>query len=255
MLEHDHRIAHIMYDDVVEKHAKIYNVSLKEARTAILGMSFRNYMALLEANADIVPPSGSTVGPGAAATPQSGNQQGNQQGKQALSWKGQGTPIQQGMIVGLKGKGGLPMPGNIKTIDNAKNVVTVTDPTTGMETTHNINDLQPFMANSSSPQQQPQVPQMEDEHDLARMKHLAGIREECSGGATGAGGIASAPTSMGGMQRRQPTTERLKKEYTPKRATTVVGDTKPSQASGQLSATLAANNKPTASRKNAGIRK
>ena len=80
--------------------------------------------------------------------------------------------------------------------------------------------------------------------------------EDCSGGATGAGAVAIAPTSMGRVKRRQETTESPKKEYTPKAAAkTIVGDTKPSQASGELSATLAANGRKTASRTNNGFKK
>ena len=45
-------------------------------------------------------------------------------------------------------------------------------------------------------------------------------------------------------------------EYVPKEAAkTIVGDTKPNQASGELSATLAANGKRTASRINNGIKR
>lgn len=45
-------------------------------------------------------------------------------------------------------------------------------------------------------------PSMFEDADLARMKRLAGIKETASGGATGAGAIASAPAAVGGMQKR-----------------------------------------------------
>jgi hypothetical protein len=94
-------------------------------------------------------------------------------------------------------------------------------------------------------------------NDLSRMRQLAGIRETCSSGATGAGSIAIAPAAMGKMNRRQQTDEVLKKEHglADRGRKTIVGDTKPAQASGELSSTLAANGKKTASRKGNGIRK
>lgn len=98
--------------------------------------------------------------------------------------------------------------------------------------------------------------QMKEAEDLARMRKLAGIKENASCGATGAGSIAVAPAAMGKVNKRQPTDEQLKKEYTPKEAAkTIVGDTKPGQASGELSATLAANGRKTASRNNNGFKK
>jgi hypothetical protein len=97
-----------------------------------------------------------------------------------------------------------------------------------------------------------QLGQMEESAELARMKQLAGIKEDSSGGSTGAGGIAVAPMAMGGVKKRQ-ATEEQKKEYTRTApAKTIVGDTKSHQASGELSATLAANGQKTASRINNG---
>ena len=45
---------------------------------------------------------------------------------------------------------------------------------------------------------------------LRRMADLAGIEETCSGGASGAGGIASAPVAAGGMQRRPSSPKKTK---------------------------------------------
>ena len=91
---------------------------------------------------------------------------------------------------------------------------------------------------------------------LSRLRELAGIKENCSAGATGAGAIAIAPAAMGGIKRRQSADEALKTEYTPSEpAKTIIGDTKPGQASGKLSATLAANGMKTASRINNGKKK
>ena len=79
------------------------------------------------------------------------------------------------------------------------------------------------------------------------MKQLAGIAEDCSAGASGAGGIAVAAKPMGTITRRQPTDEMIKTEHVPKVAKTVVGDTKPNQATGKLSADLRANGRKSAS--------
>ncbi len=137
----------------------------------------------------------------------------------------------------------------------------------------NTNALQPFMAASKSPGQpgQPAAPgqsaatqptqtpttqptqEEQDVAHLSRLRELAGIGENCSGGATGAGAIAMGSTPMGGMKKRQYPEESLNTEYTPKTAAkTIVGDTKPAQASGKLSADLAASGKASAGRTNNG---
>ena len=57
------------------------------------------------------------------------------------------------------------------------------------------------------------------DEDLARMRELAGIKETASGGATGAGAIASSPSAMNGVQKRNPSIygqTKLKKKPTPK---------------------------------------
>jgi hypothetical protein len=169
-----------------------------------------------------------------------------------MMWAGKGSPTQVGMTVGLKGPDGLPVPGEISQVDTAAKGVKVRNPTTGQEEWTNIDALEPFDMQQNQPGQ-PNQPTME-EKDLQRLRQLAGIRENCSAGATGAGAIAVAPAAMGSVKRRQPTEEQ-KKEYTAKTAKTIVGDTKPSQASGELSATLAANGRKTASRINNGRKK
>ena len=89
-----------------------------------------------------------------------------------------------------------------------------------------------------------------------RMQQLAGIKENCSAGATGAGSIAVAPAAMGKVKRRQETNEQQPVEYTRTEAPkTIVGDTKPAQASGELSANLAARGQKTASRNKNGLRR
>ena len=96
-----------------------------------------------------------------------------------------------------------------------------------------------------------------ESQEISRILELAGIRENCSAGATGAGAIAIAPAAQGKIKRRnEPTEESLKTEYTPRGpAKTIIGDTKPNQASGKLSADLAATGKKVASRTNNGFKK
>ena len=179
--------------------------------------------------------------------------------KATVSWAGKGTPIEQGMTVGLKGPNGLPVPGEITQVDQSANGVKVRNPTTGQEEWHGNDDLQPFMANAKPGQQsvQPNQQQMAEDKDLARMRQLAGIKEDASGGASCAGGIAVASAPLGKVKRRQSVEESPPpKEYTPKGpAKTIVGDTKPHQASGELSANLAVRGKKTASRINNGIKR
>lgn len=201
-------------------------------------------------------PSGQTIAP--TGTTGTNQQSSGLNGGGAKSWPGKGSPLEVGMTVGLKGPNGLPVPGQISQVDAAAKGVKVKNPTTGQDEWMNNDTLMPFMTNGQQPPitdqgiQQPSI----QENDLQRLRELAGIKENCSAGATGAGSIAIANVPMGGMKKRQHTEEDLKKEYTrtgpPK---TIIGDTKPAQASGELSATLAANGKKTASRKNAGMRK
>lgn len=97
------------------------------------------------------------------------------------------------------------------------------------------------------------APSMSEE--ISRMRQLAGIAEDASGGASCAGGIATAPVAMGAMKKRTQVEEGPSEEYTPGVAKTVAGDTKPNQATGRLSANLAARGKKTASRINNGFKK
>ncbi len=249
----------LMYESAINKLAKLNNISILESKKLIASMSFIQYYNLLEAGSNIVPPSGQTIGPSAAQpaqqspqnrqqntqvnTRQQNTQMNATQPIQQNSWKGTGNPIQQGMTVGLNSQDGQPSSGQITQIDNSSGSVKVKDSTTGQENWYKNEDLQP------GDQQASQVAE-----DLKRMKHLAGIKENCSSGTTGAGSVAVAPMAMGNIKKRQDIEEGPSDEYTPTTAKTVVGDTKPSQASGRLSANLAARGKKTASRKNNGIK-
>lgn len=260
MIKDDKIINTLMYGDMVQKLATMNNIDLHEARSMISNMSFSQYNSLIEANgAAIVPPSGNPItGNTSSAT---GSPQGTAGASQMKSiWPGKGSPVQQGMTVGLKGQNGLPIPGMVSQVDAASNGVKVKNPTTGKEEWQNTNDLEPFMANQGQQSQniQPGTQPTTEESGLRRLRELAGIQvqENCSAGATGAGSIAVAPTSMGKLNKRQYTNEATPKEYTPDGpAKTIVGDTKPAQASGELSSNLAARGKKTASRINNGFKK
>lgn len=273
MIKGDKIINDLVYGDAVHMLAKNRNIDLTEARTEMAKLSFNDYCKLEEASADIAPPSGNTISP-TAGTPQKSTSQpqGSQTGSKSMNmWAGKGSPAEMGMTVGIKGPSGSQIPGEITKVDQSTNRVTVKDPATGQEQIVNTDVLEPFQDRRSAGQPPAQTPltnkpgqggfaldqmgQMEESKDLARMRKLAGIVENSSAGATGAGSIAVSPTAMAGPKRRQGATEQ-KKEYTRTApAKTIVGDTKSHQASGELSATLAANGKKTASRINNGRKK
>lgn len=106
----------------------------------------------------------------------------------------------------------------------------------------------------------PMVPadqQMQEDTDILRLRRLAGIKENASCGATGAGAIAIAPASMGKMNRRNDAVEEspsLEHEVAGRKS--VVGATGPqAQPTKKLSANNAARGKPTPNRKNLGFKK
>lgn len=259
MIKHDKIISSLMHSDIVEQFAKEKNITVTEARAVISKMSFGDYYNLLEA--PVIPPSGNMIGPNTAPVQQNKQAATNPQQSKPV-WSGQG-PLEVGMEVGIKGQNGLPTPTQITKVDQSANGVQVKNPITGKIEWMNTDALQPGIVKAGAPGTPTNTPNgtqpTAETQNLSRLRELAGlpakVGEDCSAGASGAGGIAVAAKPMGTVQRRQPTDERIKKEYTPNRAKTVVGDTKPAQASGLLSATLAANNKPTASRTNAGFKK
>lgn len=222
--------------------------------------SFKDYVA--EAGVQIAPPSGQTIAPtGAAPTAPTGTATSGANNVKAI-WPGAGAPLQQGMTVGLKGPNGLPIPGQVSQVDQGADGAKVRNPTTGQDEWYNNDDLQPFMAKGQLPagQGQAQQPTTEDT-ELIRLKELAGLGklgESCSAGATGAGAIAVAPTGGANrpMKRREYAQDAKPVEYTPKEpAKTIIGDTKPHQATGKLSADLAARGQKSAGRTNNGFKK
>lgn len=221
------------------------------------GKSFKEYVS--EAGALITPPSGQTIAPTSNSS-----QQKSATAPQAMKaiWPGKGAPVEVGMTVGLKGPNGLPVPGQVSQVDMAAKGVKVKNPTTGQDEWANIDVLEPFMAQGQPGQQGQNIkpgqqPTTEDAQALARMRKLAGISEDCSGGATGAGAIAVAPAAMGKVKRRtDPVEESPSLEHPVAGRKTIVGATGPqASAVGKLSANNAARGKKTASRINNGIKR
>jgi hypothetical protein len=238
MMKDDKIINKLIYGDTAEKIAALKNVSLQEANQEISRMSFAEYRTVLEAN--IIPPSGQQIGgtnqprqPGQPQQPQQKrpfspqNQVGQQPGQAQQMQPGQPQQPQQ-----------IVPPGQVQ---------------------------QPQQMQPGQPQQPgapiatvpgTTVPTTEEDQELMRLKELAGIGEDCSGGAVGAGAIASSTAIIPGKRRKTTEEGALKSEYTRKiPAKTIAGDTKPNQASGQLSANLAASGKPSASRTNNGFKR
>lgn len=243
----------LIYGDMVEKVATMRGIDLSEARAIISKMSFIDYQTLSEAT--ITPPSGQTIGP--STQPQQDTQQGSAPASNIKAiWPGKGAPLEVGMTVGLKGPNGVPVPGQVSMVDMGAKGVKVKNPTTGQDEWMNTDTLEPFAAQGEAQPgatNQPNQPGLAEDAELSRMLQLAGIAENCSGGATGAGSIAGAAMPMGKLKKRQYPEESLKAEYTPKaEAKTIIGDTKPNQASGKLSADLAASGKKAAGRINNG---
>ena len=259
MLRHNPKIIDLIYESAIEKLASIKGITIQESRQEIAKMSFMQYYKLLEAGANITPPSGQAIGPSAnSVAPSSQPQQAQTAPQKAqVMWAGQGTPIEQGMTVGLKGPNGVPVPGEITQVDQSAKGVKVRNPTTGQEELHGNTDLQPFTANStaqSTPQSNALQQQMSEE--LSRMKQLAGIAEDASGGASCAGGMAaSTPQPMGTIKRRTEVDEGPSLEHPETGKKLVAGDQRTGQASGRLSANLAVRGKKTASRTNNGFKK
>lgn len=246
MIKSDYIIHDMAYGNVVNKISNTLGIGLSEARKELYKMTFSQYCDIInEVGANIVPPSGNTIGSDSATQKQNFTAKSPQQIKSI--WPGQGAPVEVGMTVGLKDAGGKSLPGTVSQVDMSANGVKVKNTTTGQEEWMNTDSLEPYMTSSTDNQGQ---------SDIQRLRELAGILENCSSGATSAGAIGVAPSAIGKMQKRQPTDEKLKKEYTKKSPPkTIVGDTKPNQASGELSATLAANGKKTATRINNGMKR
>jgi len=255
MIKNDPVIQNMIHGDILKKIAEEHKASPSQSKKIFGSMSFLEYIQYqtpeLVAEQNITPPSGQTIGTATGPTSTSTtNQPSAQQPKPApKTWSGTG-PLQKGMMVTVKNMSGQagkpPMPMSVTTFDQSTGQVEVEDPTRpGQKTSYNIKDIGAYATATT------------ESAELSRLKQLAGISESCSSGATGAGNIAVAIGETGSMIRRRTTTEeRWAREYTPREsAKTIVGDTKPAQASGELSANLAANGKKTASRTRNGFKK
>jgi len=255
----------MIYGDIVKRIAEERDIDLTEARTVVSNMSFKEY----QLSEQTVPaPSGNTIAPTTSTGPNQ-NSQANQaaagglpQGAKGIWVKG--TPPQAGMVVMGKSRAGLPIPATITTVDMGRKGVVVKNPETNQEEMMSIDTLEPYMVGSrpATPPQTSQTAQqavlsqvgnVTEDAELARMLQLAGIQENSGAGATGAGAIAMSAAPLGKIKKREPAEEALKPEYTPKKpAETIIGDTKPNQASGKLSADLAASGRKAAGRINNG---
>lgn len=259
MIKNDSVINALLYGDIVEKVSKKYNVTITEARNIMSSISFVDYVKLIEASADIVPPSGNAVGqqqPNSSQKQMSNTPQ-KQSSNTPPTWTGKGTPT-IGMTVGLQGPNNVPTPGVISKVDMSTKGVTVKDPVTNQETTMNLDALQPFIANMQDKSQQNvnQMQQTTEQKELLRLRELAGIKEDASGGASCAGAMgASTPVPLSGsnMIKRK----KVEVEESPSLEHPIVGRKSihgddSHTASGKLSANNVMRGKKTASRKNNG---
>ena len=266
MLSNNSKIKELLYENAVSKLASIRKISLSESARAISVMSFSDYLSLLEATADIIPPSGQQVGQqpnvvSAATTPTQpqlttppsqktvqvvpqvqGEEQEDEVTEDTSAFSNTynrgdkvDTPLGTGTIVDVSPDVNVSCKVHVK----------LDDPSRAGED-GKYKDTYTFTTDMLTRMQSPEI---------ARMKQLAGIKEDSSAGASCAGAIATVATPLKGVQRRQPVDESPKQEYTPTVAKTIIGDTKPNQATGKLSANLAAAGKKTASRNKNGLRR
>ena len=161
-------------------------------------------------------------------------------------WANPNAPITAGMTVGVKDPKGQVMPMQVSQVDQNASGVKVRDMTTGKEEWYNKEQLATM---GMTTENDDNGETNEDDAELTRILELAGISEMSSAGASCAGAITVGPAAMGATRKRSQESVSLDSEHnreTPYKS--IIGDTKPAQASGQLSANLAASGKPTARR-------
>jgi len=280
-LTDNYKITSLAYEDVIPQFAKRYMLTIEEAKEVVKNLSFSEYASLLKEA--IVPPSQQT--PGQTQVNQPGQTTGTTGPSSGVkvSYAGQGTPIQTGMQVGIKNpKTGLNMPNEVVKYDMTTKAVTVKDPTTGQQQTYNEKDLLPLAADgqTTAPQQNTggssgnPMPRTTSalqglmqsydygDKEIKRIRELAGIKEDGSGGGCGAGGMAGGGTTtagniagvaqpLGKIKKRQPQHEEIRTPD-PKRNVSIQGKIDPNAATGELSTNLANRKMKTASRKNNG---
>lgn len=249
MILNDNEIDKMINGCIISTIAEQRGVSLGQAREILSEMTFLEHMKMLENVVE--PPSGKQVG----SKPVNANQPNNTPSKpdgdataQAKMWSNPSAPITAGMTVGVTNDGGAVMPMQVSQVDQNASGVKVKDLTTGKEEWYNKDQLATMGMTAES--DDADIDNDEDtDGNLNRILELAGVKEMASMGASCAGAIASAPASMGSTRKRSEESVSLDSEH--KRDDpykSIIGDTKPAQASGQLSANLAASGKPTARR-------
>lgn len=234
-MRHDVKLHKLAYGDILDIIAESGNLTKSQASDVLRGMSFSEYSSLLETG--IIPPSGNRIGASGPTKPQPSptlrtgapNPQGGND-----AWDGK-SPLRPGMNVGISDDKGNIGSVEVKQVDTAANGTKVFNPATGEVEWRNNDELEAMLG-----------------EEISIIKRLAGLGEMCSAGATGVGGIT---TSIPAKRKKTEEGTALKKEYSrTSPAKTIIGDTKPAQASGELSANLAASGKKTASRPNNGLR-
>ena len=220
MITNDKIINSLLYDSAVDLLIK-NNMSISEAKSIVSKMSFLEHKKLVEASADIVPPSGKPI-----SQPQS-----------------PGTPASQQKATA---------PSSVQPPPSAKPAGTpaTTDPR-GVQVRNPATGKMEWM----TPTDPANAQQVAENRDLARMRKLAGIVEDSSCGATSAGAIASSPASVGKIKRRSPVEESPSLEHPIAGNKTVQGATAEKTPAGTLSANLAVRGQKTATRKNNGFKR
>ena len=267
MLSDHHKIKSLGYADIVEVLSTRYQITLAEAAEVAKRLTFAEYNTLLEASADIPSPSGQRAISPQASTGTTGTSNGT-----SVQWAGVGTPVQQGMEVGIADRQtGQVMPHQVAKTDG-QGGVTVTNPVTGQTETYNEKDLTPLASkndaarsSNSSPKIANQMPKTTaaisnlmqshdyDDKELNRILELAGLVEDGSaggcaaGGSTTAGNIASAAAPIGSLKKRYKQAEETSDK-------TVSGKIDPNGASNELAQKLADRKMKSATRHHNGIR-
>ena len=233
MIKNDKIISQLAHGDIVETISRVRKVGISEARKLLQDMSFSEYVAITEAN-QVIPPSGNAVGS------ETSTNTAQPEVDKSKMWANKNAPITPGMSVGIADDAGGLVPMQVSQVDSNASGVKVKDPTTGKEQWYNKDELATLGEVSEETEEED-----EDNAGLQRMLELAGIYE-----MTSAGCIAAAPTPLGGVRKRSEESVTLDKEHQREKPyQSIVGDTKPSQSSGELSANLAASGKPTANRR------
>lgn len=246
MIQNDAKILKLLYGDCITHLSEQRGITVEEAKKIFSSLTFKEYCGLIEQI--VTPPSGQAITPTQGTKDQKPAQSSNTPDKNIKAiWPGKGAPVERDMTVGLTGPDGKPIPGTVTQVDLSAKGVKVQNPTTGKEEWFNIDNLTPFMASTNKTPGQTQ-----ESVDLSRLKQLAGIMENSSAGAVSTANIAIANTTLQNgepIRRRTKTEEKWTKEYKEIPGNkTIVGDTKPHQAIGELSANLAASGKISASR-------